>query len=347
MKRLLPAWDSLLIASMVLLAGVCAQSQQRAAAEESEQGEAEQGKVVTIAPDAGAVDIQPQTRIVEEPSYWIGIRGRSIESVVLRTHLQLAEDMGVVVEDIVSDSPAAKAGLRKHDIILRANGDAVDNMQVLQSQVRTRKEKPLELTIIRLGKSEKVVVVPELRPEQLTEPAGAFDRFNSGLDGDVMQQFIEQFGARKIGPGMVFRGGGQRFDVNQMPNGVSVSIQRNDGGPAQITVTQGDDVWQIEGDDKESLKQLPRDVRPFVERMLNGQNNFRGFRGDGFDFGDFNAELEGILPRALGGIRPSLDGMGLGAGQEPAPDPMRKRIDELERKMQRLMKRIDEEPAAR
>ena len=40
----------------------------------------------------------------------------SFESEVLRTHLQLAEDMGVVVEDVIADSPAAKAGLRKHDI---------------------------------------------------------------------------------------------------------------------------------------------------------------------------------------------------------------------------------------
>ena len=303
MTRLSHLWDTLLIAAILLIASICAQSQAQ---------EADEGKVVTIAPDtdasnSGAVGIPPQTRIVEAPSYWIGVRGRSIESDVLRTHLQLAEDMGVVVEDVVAGSPAEKTGLRKHDIILRVNGEAVDNMQVLQSHVRTGEETPLELKIVRLGKQEKIVIVPELRPEQFSEPANANGPFNGGASGDMLQQLIEQFGARNIGPGMVFRGGRQRFDLNQMPNGVSVSIQRNNNGPAQITVKQGDQTWQIVGDDEESLKQLPGDVRPFVEQMLNGQNSFRGFGGGAVDFGDINAELEGLLPRGLGGLRRGIE----------------------------------------
>jgi hypothetical protein len=149
-----------------------------------------------------------------------------------------------------------------------------------------------------------------------------------------MQQLMGQFGARNIGPGMVFRGGGQRFDLNQMPNGVSVAIERNNDGPAQITVKQGDDVWQIVGDDEESLKQLPDDVRPFVERMLGGREKFRGFRGGDFDFGDINAGLEGILPRRLGGLA-------RGGGADQAPDRMQQRIDKLEKKLQELMRRLD------
>ena len=55
-----------------------------------------------------------------------------------------------------------------------------------------------------------------------------------------------------------------------MPNGVSVSIQKQNDEPAHITVKRGNDTWDIVGDDPSSLAQLPDDVRPFVEQLLAG-----------------------------------------------------------------------------
>jgi len=346
MKRFSTLWETLLIVAIVVLASICAQSQAQ---------EAEEGKVVTISQNAEADAIEPLAKIAAEPTYWIGIRGRSIESTVLRTHLQLAEDMGVVVEDVVADSPAAKAGLRKYDIILRANGDAVDNMQVLQSQVRTGKEKPLELKIVRLGKQEKIVVVPE-RFERVTESPQFPGQVDHGVDGDLVQLMLDgggmeglmnQLRARNIGPGMIFQGGGQRFDLNQMPNGVSVSIQRNNNEPPQITVKQGDKTWQVEGDDEESLEQLPDDVRPFVERMLNRQNNAQGFGGafgkrfgGDIDFGELGAELQEFLPRDLGDFR-GLGEQRLRRQRDPGPGQAKQR-DEMQQRMERLEKRLIE-----
>lgn len=343
MKRQSTPWESLLIATMVLLAGVCAQAQAQ---------DAEEGKVVTIEADAGngSFDLKEEVRVVEEPAYWIGIQGRNIENEVLRTHFQLAADMGVVVEQVVDDSPAAKAGLRRHDIILRANGDAVDNMRVLQEHVRTGKDKPLELKIIRLGKKENIVVVPETRPEQLDLPQNGFDRFGgNGRQGDMMQQLMQQFGGRNFGPGMVFRGGGgQAFDFNQMPNGVSVSVQRNNDEPAQITVQKGDKTWNIVGDDEESLNQLPDDVRPFVKRMLKGQGNRQVFGGggqagfgDNFGMGNIEQEIEKFLPGKLGGFdRFGNQPNGRFNQQE---SELKKRMERLEQRLQELQGRFEED----
>lgn len=341
MQRSTNHWETVFVVAIMVLASVCAQAQAQPA---------EEGKVVTIDADAGNndFDLEEQVRVVEEPKYWIGIQGRSIESAVLRTHFQLAEDMGVVVEQVVEGSPAEKAGLRRHDIILRANGDAVDNMRVLQSQVLSGKDKPLELKIIRLGKHENLVVIPETRPEDLSFAPREADRFG-GQRGDMMQQLMRQFGNRNIGPGMVFRGGGgQAFNFNQMPNGVSVSVQRNNNEPAQITVKKGDQTWNIVGDDEESLKQLPDDVRPFVQRMIKGQNRFQGFDGNmqgfggGFDMEDFNEEIEKFLPGNLGGLerfgvappRRNLDRQEL---------EMKERMERLEKRLQELQGRFEEE----
>lgn len=335
MKRQSTPWDTFLVVAMMLIAGVCAQAQ-AAVAQNADAGDA-----VADEPGDEVPHVEEQSPNVEEPTYWIGIRGRSIESAVLRTHLQLAEDMGVVIEEILDDSPADKAGLRKHDIILRVNGDAVDNMQVLQSQVRASKEKPLELKIIRLGKQEKISLVPEPLPEALREAAARPLRRLNGvrLEGDAMQQLLEQLGVRGLGPGMAFRGG-------QLPNNISISVQRKNDGPAQITVKQGDKTWRIEEGDDASLKQLPDEVRPHVERMLRvrngGQNGLQGF-GGAFDIRDFNAELEGILPRGLGGFRPQG---GLDRRSFDQQDPLRKRMEQLEKRLQQLQKRLDNEETA-
>ncbi len=343
MKRSNHTWDTMLVIAMVVIASVCAQAQAQ---------EAEEGKVVTIDANAGNSDfeIEEEVRVVEEPAYWIGIQGRNIESEVLRTHFQLAADMGIVVEDVVEGSPAEKAGLRRHDIILRANGDAVDNMRVLQDHVRAGNGKPLELKIIRLGRSENLVVAPEQRPEQFTAPNNEFDRFG-GQEGDIMRQMqgmMQQFGNRNIGPGMIFRGGGgQAFNFNQMPNGVSVSVQRNNDEPAQITVKKGDQTWNIVGDDEESLKQLPDDVRPFVARMLKGQGNMQGFGGrfqpnvrGNFDFGNIEQEIEKFLPRNLGG----LERFGV-APQErfnQQERQLQQRMEQLEKRLQELQGRFEQ-----
>jgi hypothetical protein len=67
------------------------------------------------------------------------------------------------------------------------------------------------------------------------------------------------FDFRHFGPGVIV--GGQGFGVAQMPNGVSISIQKENDQPAHITVKRGNETWEVVGDDPESLQQLPDDLR--------------------------------------------------------------------------------------
>lgn len=333
MRRVSGLWDTVLIASVVAVVSVCAQLQQDVTAAEAELD----GPIVQIGPggdDQNLAELsdEPQTRVLEEV-YWIGIRGRSIQSEVLRTHLQLAEDMGVVVEEVVPDSPAAKAGIQKHDIIIRANDDAVDNMSVLQNQVREFGEKPIELKIFRYCKQEKLVVVPELRPAEVAQSQRPGNDPWGRLQGnpqDLLNEMLRGNGRLgAMGPGIIMNG--QPFGMNAMPNGLSVSVNRSNDGPPEITVKKGDQTWTIVGDDKEALAELPEDVRPFVERMLRGQGMGMGnFNMQGFDL---NADLLEGLQGRFGNV-----------GQE-AEGRIANRIQELEKKLQALQKRLDAEPA--
>jgi len=316
------SWDALLVASIVIVAGLCAQAH----AEDDTQLE---GKIVRISPDPEKVAEDETTE--EETTYWIGISGRGVESAVLRTQLQLAGDMGVVVEQVVADSPADKAGLRRHDIILRANGKAVHGMTVLQEHVRKHQAKPLDLKFLRLGKEVAVVVVPEERPQGLAKPS---PRGRSGFGGhpDGLRNLLEQLqrqGGPRMDPRAFFPAPQQGFGA--LPGGVSVSIQRENDGPAKITVKQGDKTWHVVEGNLESIERLPEELRPYVQRMLQGNEA----QGANLGF-DWEAELENLLPRGLGGFH-----------QQPKPDlreaELLERMKRMEQELRELQKRLAEE----
>ncbi|NOY41418.1 MAG: PDZ domain-containing protein [Planctomycetes bacterium] len=338
MKRLKLSWDALLVMSIVIVAGVCSQTQQAALAKD------EAGRVVQISPDADDAQVIEE-KVVEEPTYWIGIRGRGVQSPVLRTQLQLAEDMGVVVEGVIKESPAKKAGLRKYDIILRANGDAVYGMEVLQQQVRENGEKPIELKLIRLGKEETIVVIPEELPQDFAtsnanprqEPRG---RLGGGRP-EALRQFMDQLqreGGMRFGPGAFW----DNAQPNQMamPNGVSISVTRKNGEPVRVTIRRGAEVWEIVGNDPKALEQLPDDLRPFAERAL--QQGQAGLLG-GMTF-DFDKGLEELLPRGLGGLR---GGVLQGQDLSPQEKELSERLGQMEQELRELQKRLlEEEPVA-
>jgi membrane-associated protease RseP (regulator of RpoE activity) len=341
MKRKKSPWDIMLVAALAAVAGVGLQSQQFAIAQEQEGLE---GPIVQIGPEKSGEATAPVAAEApaapQEPSYWIGLRGRGVEDPVLRTQLQLAEDMGVVIEDIVPDSPAEKAGLRKHDIILRANDDVVDSMETLQQHVQTGHDKSIELKLLRLGKEIDITVTPETRPANFEQQLGAEGMVpgQEMLGGDL-GRLLQQFqggaglpgGMRVIGPGMVL--GNRQFDVNAVPNGISVSIARSGDGPAQITVKKGDQTWTVNSDDAKALEELPEDVRAYVSGMLNGQG---GIQAGNLDL---NAQLRHMLPDHLGDV----PGMGNFKAQE---DELAKRMQQLEKQIEELQNRLESEAAA-
>jgi PDZ domain len=337
------SWDAMLVACIVFAAGFLAQSQRAAWADESPEPE---GRIVELS--SGASTELPKTdeaTTVEQPAkpvYWIGIRGRVVDDPVLRTQFQLAEDLGVVIEEVVKDSPADKAGLRQHDIVLRANDEPVQGMEDLAQLVTTGGAKPIELQVIRLGKEETIEVVPEVRPEGMEQASTGFPGFGQGgadAFGNLMGQIpgfqgLPQGGMRMFGPGIIING--QRLDLNSLPNGVAVTIEKSGDGPAKITVKQGDKTWNIVGDDAKSLEQLPEELRGYVAQLLHG-----GVVGE-MNF-DWQKEMEQLLPNRLGQFMQAPVAPGVGAQQ----DPVLQRMDQLERQLKQLQKQLQDSETAK
>jgi membrane-associated protease RseP (regulator of RpoE activity) len=351
------AW---LIAAAAAVATACGFGG-RAFAEEA--AEHEEGRIVGISPegDAGGLNVERRQDLIAEeeapaiPAYWLGIQGQPVQSEVLRTHLQLAEGVGIVIEDVVPGSPAEKAGLRRHDVLLDVGGEQISDMSVLQKAVADSQGKAIDLKVIRLAKEETISVAPEAPPADLAAKMGTLPRMapgGMGLGGgdpmDQIQAMLQQMqqnglggGVRVFGPGMVM--GGQRGA--QLPVNVQVSIVRDGEGEATVTVKRGDDTWTLKGDDKEALAKLPDDVRPYVEQMLNGGP--QGLRGG----------MDDVLPGHLGGLDLKFNGRDLEALRETAESMigddaigggadhegrLQQRLEEMEKRLEQFEQRLRE-----
>jgi hypothetical protein len=264
----------------------------------------------------------------EAPKYWIGLAGGKImPDHVLRAHVELPEDIGLLVASVVPNSPAAKAGIKQYDILLRANDTDLHEMEELVNLVISEGEKKgqIALEVLRKGERETVYLKPEDRPADAPRPqlGGNFGQGFGGGGGfagpeGLPERLMQEFGGRfpmefrNFGPGVIVGEGGA--GIAQLPNGVSISINKQEGQPTKITVKRGDETWEVTGDDAESLKQLPEDLRPSVEQMLHGN-------GPGFGFG----------------------GGGVGRGQMPefGDGRLRERMERMEERMQKLMEQLE------
>jgi membrane-associated protease RseP (regulator of RpoE activity) len=119
------------------------------------------------------LQVQPVIRVTLGPArpkaadheYWIGVSVSAIEPA-LRSQLQIPASTGVMVDSVVKDSPAEKAGVKDHDILLELDGKPLPgDPHKLAEAVQAHGQKPISLTLIRAGgnKNQNVTVTPEQR----------------------------------------------------------------------------------------------------------------------------------------------------------------------------------------
>jgi membrane-associated protease RseP (regulator of RpoE activity) len=114
------------------------------------------------------VQVQPQVYVTmgpvqpEPPAFWIGISVSSLEPA-LRSQLKLPQNQGLLAIDVVKDSPAAKAEVKLHDILLSLAGQPLESQQKLVEVVQSTGEKSVQLEVIREGKNQTIDVTPQRR----------------------------------------------------------------------------------------------------------------------------------------------------------------------------------------
>lgn len=131
------------------------------------------------------LNVKPQYRVTFGPvpsaarRYVIGVQVQPVEQA-LRAQLGLADDTGVVIGGVESGSPADRAGLKKHDIIVKVGDQSLKGVDVLLSHVQDSAGKPVTVTVLHRGTTRTVEVTPDAQ-QGLNLPVEDTARRNSYL----------------------------------------------------------------------------------------------------------------------------------------------------------------------
>lgn len=207
---------------------------------------------------------------VELGEFWLGVECYPAPAPLVE-QLGLSDHGGLVVEHVVAESPAERAGMKRHDVIVGAGGKPVSRIPELVAAVDEAAEGELTLEVVRGGKSREVTVTPARRPQD--DQPRLWREPPRDEDLDRLWQWFGRIGPREewrrpfrlhfFHPGAILPPGTQLHPP--LPDNMSVTIRKRGDESAEITVERDDDVWEVSEHD---LDKLPDDVRPHVERML-------------------------------------------------------------------------------
>ena len=183
---------------------------------------------------------------------WLGILAMPVDEA-LKSHLRLEERL--IVQDVVPESPAAKAGIQRNDILLKLGDTDIHNLQDLIQAVEKSGEAEATLTFLREGKEQTAAVKAEKRSGGGLE-IGHIPDLRKELEDKVASWSMQFFGPG-AGPHAKF------------PKDLTVTVTKSGDKPAQVTVQREGKTWDVTED---KLQELPEDVRPHVERLLGRGN---------------------------------------------------------------------------
>ena len=111
---------------------------------------------------------------------WLGVWIQAVDNDLAKA-FGLEKAMGALVDDIVEDGPAEKAGLKKRDIILEFDGQEITSSNMLPTIVSTRRPgEKKKVKVIRAGKIKTVNVTLGEMPEE-TAAAGPVEDERSDI----------------------------------------------------------------------------------------------------------------------------------------------------------------------
>ncbi|MEQ8702179.1 MAG: DegQ family serine endoprotease [Bauldia litoralis] len=171
---------------------------------------------------------------------WLGIAGQTVSADIAKS-LGLKTVAGVLLVRIVSDSPAAKAGLKQRDVVTAIDGRDVADIQALRFRLATMSiGGTIKLSVIRGGKSLTVTVplrsAPEVPPRTLTFLKGR-QPLSGAQVGNLSPGYAEELGIRRS-------------------SGVIIVKLRRDAIAAHMGFRPGDIILEVNGRQTRTIKAL-------------------------------------------------------------------------------------------
>jgi hypothetical protein len=236
------------------------------------------------------IQVQPLIRISLKPvaaaagialrEYYIGI-GVTALGPVLRAQLGLQQPHAVIVNQLVPDSPAAKAGIALHDIILSVDGKLILDPNDIARIVQAKGGKSITLEVIgKGGKPRTVSVTPGRRKDAQVSQAPPGSQQGAGITYDVVRPgaVLEGYYAGSYSLDQPYQLDGYTtfFPVQPYSPGGNSNLQVDNTGANHKPQTAGPD-WTKRLDtldsDLKELRKLVEELQKAATRIIERQNS--------------------------------------------------------------------------
>jgi serine protease Do len=187
---------------------------------------------------------------------WLGVHIQDINTE-LKEAMDLKSRRGVLVRDVVEDSPADEAGIKREDVILLFDGKELDDSDELVKVVRkTVPGDKAELSILRDGKEKSISVilgqapkdelhVLEYSPEHKKFKTYSYGFSSGGRIGVKVQDLNQQLG--------------DYFGVKDA-EGALVTEADEDGPAHKAGLRGGDVIVEVDGDEIDDVEELREEI---------------------------------------------------------------------------------------
>ena len=156
------------LAGLVALLTCVALSSTQGDEADSKSTEPQQESSLTLDSELLDVEIMDSEVDVAKPGkHWIGVVFKPLESEVLKSQLNI--DHGVIVVQVLDDSPAQEVGLQKNDILLAVDDQPITELKVLVDNITRAEDQELKLIVLRNGKRHKAKITPVERPAKYAQ----------------------------------------------------------------------------------------------------------------------------------------------------------------------------------
>ena len=191
-------------------------------------------------------------QLVEHGEIIRGYLGVNIQTITpdLAEALEIEETAGALVADVVADSPAAKSGIERGDIIIDFDGNSIKDSRDLSTRVAgTPVGEKVQLTVLRDGdKKELSVTVEKLAADETLLGSSDSEKGRWGLQlHDLNPQIEEQF----------------RLKADQ---GVAVVGIEPDSPAAEAGIRQGDVIVEVNRKPVASVDDVKQEIKQSQEK---------------------------------------------------------------------------------
>jgi serine protease Do len=181
---------------------------------------------------------------------WLGVTIQPL-TPDLAKQFNIGDEKGVLVGDVVENSPAEKAGIERGDVIVEFDGKKVEDVTSLRNMVaNTLPDKEVAIKLIRKGNPKTVNVKIAEMPAEIQTLSKTFDNQLKGIHVQGLNPELKR-----------------NLNVPKRITGVVIT-DIEDGSPAQGILMNGDIIMEINRKEIHNIK----DYESVVSRIKPNEN---------------------------------------------------------------------------